>query len=379
MRGLTLLFFAPLLHAQNDPRFDSAFTLAQKSSKSGGLIIQHKGRIVYERYFGLGHADATPNTASCGKMFTSVAMGILLSERPGLFPDGLDQKVMTPRYLPEEAFPLSDPAKSEIRLGQLLAMSAGIRGNNPSYINGREVTIDPPGPDGSPAMRDDVAFGKTGGPRSAVTLWCKPGGGYSYATSSIHLVSVILRHVTGMELEDYVREKIAKPLGWGPWSFAYKNANLGHTPGGGGIALRARDMLRFGTLLLLKGKWQGKQVIPASYVEHCAKASPYNPHYPYSLQFEVNSDGHVPAVPRDAFWKSGSGGHALYIVPSLQLVFWKLGGRDEQYATANTGLPPSPAAPDPSRAGFTPSKEIGDGTRPLLEQIVTALREGRAP
>lgn len=372
---LAALFNVGLLLAQHDARFDTVFALAQKTSKNGGLVVQHKGRVIYERYFGLGHAEATPNTASCGKMITSVAMGILMEERRDLFPDGLDQKVFTPRYLPAEAFPLSDAGKADIRLGQLLAMSAGIRGNNPSYVRGREVKIDPAGPDGAAAMRDGVAFGKdVDGARSAARLWCKPGEGYSYATSSIHLVSVILRHVTGMELEHFVREKIARPLEWGPWSFAYKNAELGHTPGGGGIALRARDMLRFGTMLLQKGRWRRKQIVPRRYVEHCAKASTYNPHYPYSLQFEVNSDGHVADVPRDAFWKSGSGGHALYVVPSMDLVVWKLGGRDEQYAPANTGLPASPSGRDASRDGFRASAELGDGVRELLRQVVSAVR-----
>lgn len=58
------------------------------------------------------------------------------------------------------AFPLSDPAKADIKLGQLLAFSAGIRGNNPGIVNGRQVTIDPSGPDGWQAMVDAVALGK---------------------------------------------------------------------------------------------------------------------------------------------------------------------------------------------------------------------------
>ena len=42
--------------------------------------------------------------------------------------------------------------------------------------------------------------------------------------------------------------------------------------------------------------------------------------------FEQNSDGHVIGAPRDAFWKSGEGGFALIIVPSLDLVISKMGG-----------------------------------------------------
>jgi CubicO group peptidase (beta-lactamase class C family) len=344
-------------------KLDEALEYAKGSTQHGGLLVVRRGYLVYEQYFGLGHRDANVNTASCGKAFTSIAMGILLRERRDRFPDGLEQKVFNERFLPGEAFPLADPRKAEIKLGHLLAMTSGIRGNNPSYQHGRAVTIDPAGPDGAGAMRDRVAF-DTG-------LWCKPGDGYSYATAGIHLVSVIIRHVTGREMEEFVGERIAKPLGWGRWSFAYKTANLGHTPGGGGIAPRATDMLRFGYLLLQKGKWNGKQIVPADYVRHCSRASIYNPHYPYSLQFDVNSGGAVTGVPRDAFWKSGSGGHAIYVVPSLDLVIWKLGGRDEQYSPANTGLLPSPSKND-RRAGWKASVTQSEATVGLLQRVVAA-------
>jgi hypothetical protein len=159
-------------------------------------VAQH-GWLVYEKYFGRGQREATPNTASCGKSFTSIAMGILLHERPDLFPNGFDQKVYNERYLPKEAFPLTDPAKADIKLGHLLAMTAGIRGNNPGYLQGRKVELNPAGPDGWPACVDTMAFGRQEGERNAITLWTKPGKGYSYATFSIHLVSVVLRHLTG--------------------------------------------------------------------------------------------------------------------------------------------------------------------------------------
>ena len=46
--------------------------------------------------------------------------------------------------------------------------------------------------------------------------------------------------------------------------------------------------------------------------------------------FEQNSEGHVIGAPRDAFWKSGAGGFALIIVPSLDLVISKMGGKKWQ-------------------------------------------------
>lgn len=363
-------------------KLDEAFDYVQTTAKNGGLLVLHKGWLVYERYFGKGHRDALCNLASCGKSFTSIAVGILMAERPELFPHGLDQKIFTSRFFPPEALPLSDPRKANIKLGQLLSFSAGIRGNNPSYVEGKEVTITPAGPDGWQAMVDDIALGRRattdrGQSISAETLWCEPGGGYSYATASIHAASILLRHATGRELKDYVEEKLAKPLGWGRWTFAYKTAKqVTHTPGGGGIALRATDILRFGYLLLNEGRWEERQIVPAEYVRHCRSQSPYNPHYPYSLQFNVNTRGEIPELPRDAFWKSGSGGHCLYVVPSASLVVWKLGGRDSQYSPADVGLPvlPHVQAAQQTRPGPEPpiDRAIYPKTlRMVLDSIVT--------
>jgi CubicO group peptidase (beta-lactamase class C family) len=362
-------------------KLDQAFAFIQGTTKNGGLLILRHGWLVYERYFGRGQREATANLASIGKSFTSVALGMLLDDRPDLFPNRLDQKVLTPVFLPPEAFPLSDPRKSEITLGQLLTFTACIRGNNPGYVRGREVVLDPAGPDGWPATVDAVALGRedveSGGARtSARTLWCEPGSGYSYATSSIHLASIILRHVTGQELEQFLRERLATPLGWGRWGFGYRQAGrLAHTPGGGGIVVRPTDVLRFGYLLLNKGRWKDRQVVPEWFVEQAVRRSPYNPHFPYSLQFDVNTDGNVPDLPRDAFWKTGSGGHALYVVPSLDLVVWKLGGRDGQYDPRDTGLPvhPDAAARDEARESW--KQTVGDtpAATGTLRRVIAAI------
>lgn len=352
-------------------KLDEAFRYVEQSTKNGGLLVVRNGYLVYERYFGRASREATPNLASCGKSFTSIAMGILMAQRPELFPDGLSQKVFTRRYLPQ-AFPLSDPAMAEITLGQLLSMTAGIRGNNPGYVNGAQVRLDPAGPDGWLAMKDEVALGHEDGPLNTRTLWVRPGGGYSYATSSIHLVSIILRNLAGMEMQRYVEEKLGRPLGWGRWGFGYKDRPLKHTPGGGGIALRSTDMLRFAYLLLREGKWNGQQVVPADYVRLCGRRPPFHAHFPYSLQFDVNSDGQVAGAPRDAFWKSGSGGHAFYIVPSLDLIIWKLGGRDEQYDSRNTGLA-EPRGLKDARSGFRATIEANEALRRTLELVLAAI------
>ncbi|NLD73756.1 MAG: beta-lactamase family protein, partial [Chloroflexi bacterium] len=364
-------------------RLDEAYRYLQTCLPNGGLLVARRGWLVYERYFGLASREATPNMASCGKSFTSIAMGILMAQQPECFPEGLEQRVWTPDYLPEVAFPLTDPSKKDITLGQLLAFSAGIRGNNPSYVRGQLVTIDPLGTDGWQAMVDDIAAGHrdavdgSGHLVSARTLWCPPGGGYSYASSSIHLVSMILRHLAGCELEEFVRRHIAGPIGWGPFGWGYRqHRDVTHTPGAGGIAPRATDVLRFLYLLLRGGRWGDRQVVPEEYVRHCANPSPFQPHYAYSLQFNVNGTGDWPESPRDTFWKSGSGGHALYVVPSLDLVAYKMGGRNGQYGTADTGMPLPPPSPE---AGTPESPELAAygnlALRKTLEMVVQAVRD----
>lgn len=345
-------------------KLDEAFEYAKTTSQHGGLLVARRGWLVYERYFGRGHREATPELASCGKAYTSISLGILLREKRNQLPEGLDQKVFTSKYMPPEAFPLEDPRKAEIKLGQLLAMSAGIRGTNPGYVRGQKVTLNPPAQDGPIATTDPVALQQP--------LWCAPGEGYSYATSSPHLASIVLRTLTGMEMQQYMEIHLAKPTGWGRWGYAMNRPGLvmDHTPGGGSIALRSTDVLRFAYLLLRKGRWGDKQIVPAEYVDHCSRMSPYNPHYPHSLEFEVNEDGHVAQAPRDAYWKGGAGGYCIYVVPSLDLAIYKMGGNERQYDPKLTGLPILYEY-DGSRADWKSTG--GAGTGKLLEMVVTSV------
>ncbi|HLX65108.1 MAG TPA: serine hydrolase [Planctomycetota bacterium] len=358
-------------------RLDTAFEIVQRGTQNGGLLVVRHGYLVFEKYVGRAHRNANPDMASTGKAYTSIACGIMLAEKHDAIPDGLDQKVFTEKYLPE-AFPLDDPRKAEITLGQLLCMSAGYHGEGtaPGIINGEVVPLKPvPGQD----LRD------LDGSSIHTVLWTKPGAGYSYSSPAPHIASIVLRHVTGMELQDYINERLAKPMGWGAWGYCLHRGqiNLPHANGAGSIAVHATDALRFGYCLLHRGQWDGKQLVPADYVALCGKPSPYNPHSPYSLMFEVNADGHVIAAPRDAFWKSGAGGFALIVVPSLDLVIYKMGGNDGQYKPELTGLPQD-FKYDGSRDNWKPiprgpfnEGSLGgdDGIRRVLELVSGAVME----
>lgn len=358
-------------------KLDEAFQYIQQTSQHGGLLVVRHGYLVYERYFGRGHREALPELASCGKAFTSLAVGIMLREHAAKFPHGLDEKVFSPKYLPKQYFPIDDPRKSQISLGQLLAMSAGIRGTNPVYVKGVRQQWDHPTSDNGPySTTDDFAMRQS--------LWCDPGDCYSYSTSSSHIPAIVVRHVTGMEMEDYMRRHLTTPMGFGTWGYAMyrpklkggidSNGRMLHTPGGGSIAVRSTDVLRFAYLMLHEGRWNKQQVVPADFARMCGRLSPYNPHYSHSFNFNVNEDGHLEGVPKDAYWKGGSGGYAIYIVPSLDMVIYKMGGAESQYDPALTRLPVKYTY-DNSRANWKPAdpKSIGDATGRTLRMVIEAV------
>ena len=360
-----------------DPmRLEDAYKICERSTANGGLLVVRHGWLVFEKYFGRASRNANPDMASTGKAYTSIACGIMLNEFRDKIPQGLDTKVFTEKFLPE-AFPLDDPRKADITLGHLLCMSAGYwgEGQTPSgIVMGKQTAMQPkPGQN----IRDlDISSLR-------VPLWTAPGGGYSYSSPAPHIASIVLRHVTGMELQDYIRKRLGDPMGWESWGYCLHRGDydMPHANGAGSIAVHATDALRFGWCLAHQGKWNNQQLVPADYIALCQKTLPYNPHTPFSLQFEQNSDGHVLGAPRDAFWKSGSGGFCIFVVPSLDLVIYKLGGKDAQYDHALTGLPQPGQKHDRDnwqpqpRTAFDEGSANGDSTWRVLEMVCGAVRE----
>ncbi len=159
-----------------DPaRLDQAFDFTSRCTRNGGLLVVRHGYLVFEKYFGRGQRNANPDMASTGKAFTSIACGIMLHEFHDRIPDGLETKVFTPAFLPE-AFPLDDPRKGNIKLGQLLCMSAGFvgEGGSPTGIVMGKAQALKSGPGQDIRNLDQSSI--------HVPLWIDPGAGYSYAS-----------------------------------------------------------------------------------------------------------------------------------------------------------------------------------------------------
>jgi CubicO group peptidase (beta-lactamase class C family) len=359
-------------------RLEKAYQVCERGTQNGGLLVVRRGYLVFERYFGRASRNANPDMASTGKAYTSIACGIMLEEFKDRFPLGLDTRVFSKEYLPQ-AFPLDDARKASITLGQLLCMTAGYwgEGQTPSgWIHGKPQPLKPvPGQN----IRDLDSSS------IRVPLWTDPGEGFSYSSPAPHIASVVLRNITGVDLQEFIRTRLGDPMGWESWSYCLNRGDfrMPHANGAGSIAVRATDALRFGYCLSKGGRWEDKQLVPASYIRFCHESSKYNPHTPYVLQFENNADGHVLAAPKDAFFKSGAGGFGLFVIPSLDLVIYKLGGKDAQYDHALTGLP-QPAFSDTSRESWQPiakthynegSLSGDDGLRRVLELVCNAVMD----
>ncbi|MES2706418.1 MAG: serine hydrolase [Verrucomicrobiota bacterium] len=356
-------------------RLERAWQLTERGTRNGGLLVVRRGYLVLEKYFGRASRNANPDMASTGKAFTSIACGVMLREFQDKIPEGLATHVFTEEYLPE-ALPLDDPRRADITLGQLLCMTAGYNGEGGAPTGVVMGKASPLKPSPGQNIRDlDQSSLK-------VPLWTDPGAGYSYSSPAPHIASMVLRRVTGMELKDYIHERLAKPMGWGPWDYCLHRGDfvMPHANGAGSTALRATDALRFGYCLLRNGKWGDQDLVPADYIALCRQPSPFNPHTPFSLQFEHNADGHVAGAPRDAFFKSGAGGFGLVVVPSLDVVIYKLGGGNSQYDPSLTGLPqPEPKTdrdewkPLPATPFFEGSQGGDDGLRHVLELVTAAV------
>src|SRR6187200_1377749 len=93
----------------------------------------------------------------------------------------------------------------------------------------------------------------------------KPGTFFVYNTPASYMLSAIVQKVTGQSVLDYLRPRLFDPLGIEnpTWEASKQSVSMG----GFGLNIRTEDIARFGQLYLQRGKWQGKQLVPESWVD----------------------------------------------------------------------------------------------------------------
>lgn len=92
----------------------------------------------------------------------------------------------------------------------------------------------------------------------------EPGSAFFYNTLATYMCSAIITRLTGQKLVDYLMPRLFEPLGIDP---VWDEDNLGISFGGFGLNIKTEDIAVFGQMLLQKGKFGGKQLVPESWVE----------------------------------------------------------------------------------------------------------------
>ena len=80
----------------------------------------------------------------------------------------------------------------------------------------------------------------------------------------------------GMEIEDYMRRRLAGRLGFGVLGLR----------GGGSIAVRSTDVLRFAYLMLHEGRWGQQEILTPKFARMCGRMVKYNPHFTHQPQLQ---------------------------------------------------------------------------------------------
>ncbi len=274
--------------AQNTPSaLESALDELWAQPGLRGVLMVHRGEVVAERFRGGLDADEPVNVKSASKSLLSALVGIAI-ERGEL--DGVDQTLgeLLPGRVSGE--------KAGITLEDLLTMSSGLESvsgeNYGAWVSSRNWV--------------DAALAKP--------LVETPGSTFTYSTGDSHLVSAVLTEATGMSTLAYARKHLLEPVGisvsW--WERDPQGVYLG----GNQVSMSPRDLARLGELYLRNGKWDGKQIVPASWVETSTRlhAEGWPDRYGnYGYFWWVRPE-------QQAYMAVGYGGQFLYVAPQDDLV-----------------------------------------------------------
>ena len=258
------------------------------------MVVRH-GHVVAEGWWQPYEADLPHLLYSLTKSFTSTAVG--LAEAQGLL--SLDDKVVS--YFPGLAPARPSRHLAALKVRHLLTMCSG-------------------------RLTDSIVHAVTDRSGNWVKgffaqPWLQaPGEPFSYDSGASHLLGVIVEKVAQTDLQTYLTPLLFDPLGIQVTS--WETDPQGHRTGGFGLSLKTEDIAKFGQLYLQKGNWQGRQLIPAGWVEKATSKQVGNDRFApnsnadwrqgYGYQFWQGSHGSYRA--------DGAFGQFCIVVPGSDLV-----------------------------------------------------------
>lgn len=242
-------------------------------------VVAQRGRVVFE-YYRDGSADTLREQMSVSKSALSLLAGVALGQ--GRIAS-LDQPVVA--LMPEWAALNPDPRAAAITVRHLLTMTAGFEINDPTG------TAAPLAPREGWARR----------------LVADPGQKFAYDNSVVTLTTAVVEKVAGMPFADYARQEVVTPL-------AFKEPGYRR-----GLQARTIDMAKLGQLMLQKGMWDGKQLVPESFALEAARqqnagGGPVGLRYGF-MWWVPPSD-----LQRPVFLASGYSGQFIWVNPALEAV-----------------------------------------------------------
>lgn len=319
--------------------------ITQKNLNVRGIVVRQHGTVI------ASHDFVPPERIhlfSASKSITSIGVGIAMSE--GYF--NLDDKFVD---LLADILPSKLPDGFEkITVRHLLTMTTG-HSECPIFkkqrINCEEVEkrgekVEVPGT-GSKGDKDDGWFSSF----FSEQLTYEPGTVFAYNNSASYMLSVIVQKKTGLSLLEYLKPRMFDPLGiTDPVWMTDPN---GYCLGAIGLHLTTEELSRAGQLLLNGGKWEGTQIIPASYVEMMT-----------AKQTEtIWKDQNIPlGIPLGAF-AEGSQGYGFHIWLCTYPKAYRMDGMLGQFSI---GIPTLDAV-----VAIT-SQQMGD-TSPILQLVWDAV------
>lgn len=152
-----------------------------------------------------------------------------------------------------------DDRKRRITLRHILTMTPGIAWNeNVPYTDSTNSAIQ------LEASREWVRYVLD------LPMAAEPGTVWGYNSGASVLMGAVLRQATGKPVADYARAHLFGPLGI--TDFHWKESPTGEQNTEGGLYLRTEDLAKLAWLYLNGGEWQGKQIVPRSWVEQSLTA-----------------------------------------------------------------------------------------------------------
>jgi len=256
------------------------------------LLISQRGELVAEQYYGSMNASRGNNIKSASKSVLSILVGIAIDQG---YLEGVDQAIE--EFFPEYFSSNPDSVKASITIEDLLTMRSGLASTSRANY-GRWVS-----------SRNWIEY-KLNRP-----LQGTPGVDRIYSTGNTHLLAVILTRATGMNTLQFANRYLFGPMdiritGW-------DRDPQGYYLGGNNMAMRPRDMIKIGRLMMDVGRYNGEQLVSKEWVLQSVEPVTGRisgvDNYGY-LWFQRDSGGY------HTVYAFGSGGQYIFILPELDAV-----------------------------------------------------------